>query len=202
MADMNTRRINADKPHLWKTDIAASVDGFNQWFMDFAPEAFRSTRVKTTEHVKRALLATSDLRALNAATLKATPGALPTLRMCTAPPLAVERFGGLGLKHRGRSSLGTRGPPLNRSVIFCDKTGVTLKAIARPFARGGSEGSAGKFGTGEHAWAFFGGRPRLRAMRRRRSGDQGPGTPKSVADACRSGYHRVESVIVEGDGAG
>jgi len=95
MAGMKTRRINADKPHLWKADIAASVDRFNQWFMDFAPEAFRSTRVKTTEHVKRALLATSDLRALNAATLKANPGALPTLRMCTAPPLAVDRLVGL-----------------------------------------------------------------------------------------------------------
>jgi len=92
---MKTRRINADKPHLWKSDIAASVDRFNQWFMDFAPEAFRSTRVKTTEHVQRALLATSDLRALNAATLKANPGALATLRMCTAPPLAVDRLVGL-----------------------------------------------------------------------------------------------------------
>ena len=92
---MKTGRINADKPHLWKADIAASVDRFNQWFMRFAPEAFRSTRVKTTEHVKRALLATSDLRALNAATLKASPGVLPTLRMCTAPPLAVDRLVGL-----------------------------------------------------------------------------------------------------------
>jgi len=95
MAGMKTRRINADKPCLWKADIAASVDRFNQWFMDFAPEAFRSTRVETTEHVKRALLATSDLRALNAATLKANPSALPTLRMCTAPPLAVDRLVGL-----------------------------------------------------------------------------------------------------------
>jgi hypothetical protein len=24
------KRINADKPHLWKKDIAASVDQFNQ----------------------------------------------------------------------------------------------------------------------------------------------------------------------------
>lgn len=89
------RRINADKPHLWKTDIAASVDQFNQWFMRFAPEAFRSTRIKTTEHVKTALLATSDLRSINAATLKVNPGALSTLRMCTAPPLAVDRLIGL-----------------------------------------------------------------------------------------------------------
>lgn len=92
---MKIRRINADKPHLWKADIAASVDQFNQWFMRFAPEAFRSTRVETTEHVKAALVATQNLRALNAATLKANPGALPTLRMCTAPPLAVDRLIGL-----------------------------------------------------------------------------------------------------------
>jgi XamI restriction endonuclease len=95
MARMKTRRINADKPHLWKADIAASVDRFNQWFMEFAPEAFRSTRVQTTEHVKAALVATNGLQTLNAATLKANPGALPTLRMCTAPPLAVDRLVGL-----------------------------------------------------------------------------------------------------------
>jgi len=94
-AGMKMRRINADKPHLWKADIAASVDRFNRWFMDFAPAAFRSTRVETAEQVKQALLATDDLRALNAVTLKANPGALPTLRMCTAPPLAVDRLVGL-----------------------------------------------------------------------------------------------------------
>ena len=89
------RRINADKPHLWKADIAKSVDQFNQWFMEFAPDAFRSTRVKTTEFVKTALLATRDLRQLDAATLQANPGILPTLRMSTAPPLAVDRLIGL-----------------------------------------------------------------------------------------------------------
>jgi hypothetical protein len=92
---MKPRRINADKPHLWKADIAASVDQFNQWFMRFAPEAFRSTRVKTTDHVKAALIATHDLRSLDAATLRENPSALPTLRMCTAPPLAVDRLIGL-----------------------------------------------------------------------------------------------------------
>ena len=87
--------INANKPHLWKADIAASVDQFNQWFMRFAPEAFRSTRVKTTGHVKAALLATRDLRSIDATTLKDNPSALSTLRMCTAPPLAVDRLIGL-----------------------------------------------------------------------------------------------------------
>lgn len=98
-------KINADKPHLWKADIAASVDQFNQWFMKFAPEAFRSTRVKTTEHVKAALLATDDLRKLDSDTLKANPGVLPTLRMCTAPPLAVDRL--IGLASANKSLIGS-----------------------------------------------------------------------------------------------
>ena len=92
---MKHQRINSDKPHLWKADIATSVDQFNQWFMRFAPEAFRTTRVQTTQHVKAALLATEDLKELNPDRLRANPGALPTLRMCTAPPLAVDRLVGL-----------------------------------------------------------------------------------------------------------
>lgn len=101
---MRNARINANRPQLWKTDIAASVDQFNQWFMRFAPEAFRSTRFTTTEHVKTALLATRDLRSLDTATLKTNPGALPTLRMCTAPPLAVDRL--VGLSGANKSLIG------------------------------------------------------------------------------------------------
>jgi hypothetical protein len=98
-------KVNADKPHLWKADIAASVDQFNQWFMRFAPQAFRSTRVKTTEHVKAALIATRDLRSIDSATLQANPGSLQTLRMCTAPPLAVDRL--IGLASVNKSLVGS-----------------------------------------------------------------------------------------------
>lgn len=87
--------INANKPQLWKADVAASVDQFNQWFLQFAPEAFKTTRATTTEHVKAALVATNDLRKLTTDMLKAHPEALPTLRMSTAPPLAVDRLIGL-----------------------------------------------------------------------------------------------------------
>ena len=100
---MLSPRINADKPHLWKADIAASVDQFNQWFMRFAPEAFRKTRVNTTDHVKAALLATNDLRELTPAA-SGQPCALPTLRMCTAPPLAVDRL--IGLSNANKSLIG------------------------------------------------------------------------------------------------
>lgn len=92
---MTPKRINADKPHLWKTDIAASVDQFNQWFMRFAPEAFRATRVQTTAQVKAALVTSRDLRDIGTRMLRDNPGTLSTLRMCTAPPLAVDRLIGL-----------------------------------------------------------------------------------------------------------
>lgn len=73
--------------------------------MRFAPEAFRSTRVQTTKHVKAALLATRDLRGVDVATLRANPIALPTLRMCTAPPLAVDRL--VGLAGANKSLIGS-----------------------------------------------------------------------------------------------
>lgn len=33
--------INRDKPDYWKKDTAASVDMYNEWFMNFAPKTFR-----------------------------------------------------------------------------------------------------------------------------------------------------------------
>ena len=51
--------INLDKPHLWKRDINASVDLYNTWFMDFAPKAFRETRVSTAKSVEQALQETN-----------------------------------------------------------------------------------------------------------------------------------------------
>lgn len=124
---MKLQRINADKPHLWKADIAASVDQFNQWFIRFAPEAFRSTRVKTTEQVKTALLATQDLRDLNTDKLRANPEALPTLRMCTAPPLAVDRLIGLSSANKsliGRMEIGTLASRMKEELLLAHLTSV------------------------------------------------------------------------------
>ena len=99
------KNINADKPHLWKADVAASVDQFNQWFLLFAPETFRATRRTTTDSVKTALLATRDLHDLTPAALRAAPAVLPTLRMCSAPPLAVDRL--IGLSGASKSLVGS-----------------------------------------------------------------------------------------------
>lgn len=87
--------INSDKPELWKTDIQASVDLFNAWFIRFAPKAYRETRVQTTKQVREGLLMTRDLTAITPEVLKKQPGILPMLRMATCPPLARDRLVGL-----------------------------------------------------------------------------------------------------------
>ena len=87
--------INADKPHLWKADTRASVDQFNQWFMIFAPKAYRDTRKKTIESVEEGLTLTKDLLIITPDVLKTNPGILPALRMSTCPPLARDRLIGL-----------------------------------------------------------------------------------------------------------
>lgn len=87
--------VNADKPHLWKKDIKQSVDFYNDWFLNFAPKAFRETRKKTTQQVKDALRSTSNLTDIKPALLKANPQVLQILRMSTCPPIARDRLIGL-----------------------------------------------------------------------------------------------------------
>lgn len=87
--------VNRDKPDLWKADIARSVDMYNEWFIRFAPEAFRATRMQTTQQVEDTLQATQNLTDISPALLKAKPEVLSTLRMSTCPPLAVDRLIGL-----------------------------------------------------------------------------------------------------------
>jgi len=87
--------VNLDKPHQWKADIILSVDMYNDWFMNFAPHAFRNTRIQTTKDVEATLKATANLTNIRPEILKQNPEVLPTLRMSTCPPLAVDRLIGL-----------------------------------------------------------------------------------------------------------
>jgi type II restriction enzyme len=87
--------VNLDKPHLWKADIEQSVDMYNDWFMKFAPKAFRETRIETSKAVEATLHATGNMTNIKPAILRAHPEVLPTLRMSTCPPLAVDRLIGL-----------------------------------------------------------------------------------------------------------
>ena len=87
--------VNLNKPEIWKDDIAKSVDMYNDWFMKFAPKAFRETRIKTTKDVEDALHSTGNLTNIKPVTLRKHPEILPTLRMSTCPPIAVDRLIGL-----------------------------------------------------------------------------------------------------------
>ena len=87
--------VNSDKPTRWKADIAQSVDMYNEWFMAFAPEAFRATRIQTAADVEAALRLTGNMTDIRPAIMQQHPEILPTLRMSTCPPLAVDRLIGL-----------------------------------------------------------------------------------------------------------
>lgn len=97
--------INADKPHLWKADTRASVDQFNQWFMHFAPKAYRDTRKKTIESVESGLILTADLTKIDPDIIKSTPGILQMLRMSTCPSLARDRL--IGLANSSKNFVGS-----------------------------------------------------------------------------------------------
>ena len=87
--------INADKPHLWKSDVECSIDFYNDWFIRFAPETYRDQRANTTSAVLSAFGKTRSLTCITPEVLRETPGLLPILRMVTAPPLARDRLMGL-----------------------------------------------------------------------------------------------------------
>jgi hypothetical protein len=87
--------LNLDKPHLWKSDIARSVDFYNQWFIEFAPQAYRDTRRRTIHEVEAAFEKTSNLTEITPGILASNPAILETLRMSTAPPITRDRLIGL-----------------------------------------------------------------------------------------------------------
>lgn len=92
---MRSIAVNRDNPDRWKTDIAKSVDLYNDWFIRFAPKAFRETRIVTTKDVEDTLRITEDLRDISPEILRRNPSLLSTLRMSTCPPLARDRLIGL-----------------------------------------------------------------------------------------------------------
>jgi len=106
--------VNADRPQQWKEDIARSVDFYNDWFIRFAPKAYRETRRKTTSQVEAALKWTRKLTDISPDLLLNHPEVLPILRMATAPPIARDRLIGLaGVSQRLVASMENNGkvPP-------------------------------------------------------------------------------------------
>ncbi|MES2216416.1 MAG: XamI family restriction endonuclease [Patescibacteria group bacterium] len=95
MKKENKIYINSDKVQEWKGDVAKSVDYYNQWFLNFAPKAYRDTRSSTAEKVLLALEQSFYLTDISPQVLRANPGILSILRMTTRPPIARDRLIGL-----------------------------------------------------------------------------------------------------------
>ena len=110
---------------------------YNDWFMKFAPSAYRETRIKTTKDVESTLTRTSNLKDVSAALLRREPAVLPTLRMSTCPPLAVDRLIGLaGVSKNlvGQMEKGILPLRMNPSMLEKDltKIGNIIERMADP----------------------------------------------------------------------
>lgn len=93
--------INLDKPQLWKADVSQSIEYYNDWFLRYAPETYRSQRAIRIAQVRNALAKSQNLRNVSPQLLYENPEMLPVLRMTTAPPLARDRL--MGLSYVSRS---------------------------------------------------------------------------------------------------
>ena len=49
--------VNREKTHQWKADTAASVDMFNEWFMDRAPHPAHEAEAVAADAAQRSLMA-------------------------------------------------------------------------------------------------------------------------------------------------
>lgn len=90
-----TTTINNNRPELWKQDVIQSVDFYNNWFLNFAPDAYRNARNKAIDRVDSVLIQTKNFSEITEGILKKNPEVLAVLRMATAPPIARERLIGL-----------------------------------------------------------------------------------------------------------
>lgn len=130
--------VNRDKVDMWKSDVMKSVDFYNNWFMTFAPKAFRVTRCETTKQVEAALRCTQNLTDIKPDVLIKWPSVLPMLRMSTCPPIARDRLIGLaGISPNLVKSMeiDKRIPPkMKRQELITqlEKIGVIIEKMADP----------------------------------------------------------------------
>jgi len=130
--------VNLDKPERWKQDTARSVDYYNMWFMEFAPDAFRTKRIAATRDVEDALQLTANLTDISPELLSAQPAVLSMLRMATCPPLARDRL--IGLSQVSPNLVGSmeddrRLPPrMSRAVVneHLVRIGSTIRELTDP----------------------------------------------------------------------
>lgn len=93
--------MNRKNPTAWPSDIARSVAEYNAWFKMIAPMTFREVREESEGRIAQVFDITAGLSEIDGASLRDSPWILPILRMCMAPPLAVDRLVGLSDAMKG-----------------------------------------------------------------------------------------------------
>lgn len=89
--------VNADKPQVWKADVAQSAGDYDDWYLRYAPQAYRDARNEAANRVEEILRATGNLTAITPEALRQDPRMLATLRMMTDPPIARDTL--IGVTH-------------------------------------------------------------------------------------------------------
>lgn len=97
---MIRKEANIKQTQLWKSDSWTSVEYYNNWFLSFAPKAFRSARQGVILKVNSVFIHTKDLTSITVDSLLQYPAMLEVLRMITAPPLAQDRLAGLSYSNK------------------------------------------------------------------------------------------------------
>jgi hypothetical protein len=110
---------------------------YNEWFLRFAPSAFRETRIKTTVQVEETLRKTQNLTDITVRLLRSEPGVLPVLRMSACPPLAVDRLVGLAGISKSLASameMGTLPPRMTIDKLLAELAliGAIIEKMADP----------------------------------------------------------------------
>lgn len=87
--------INNKRIEQWKADVLQSVEYYNNWFLNFAPQTYVKERLIATKEVEKAFHLTEDLAQISPEVIVSSPSLLHILRMVTAPPIARDRLSGL-----------------------------------------------------------------------------------------------------------
>lgn len=132
---MEFNEANIRNIEMWKTDSWKSVELYNNWFTDFAPQAFLTTRRGALDKVLQTFSLTNDLCEITVDKILQKPEILEVLRMVTAPPLAQDRLAGLAysqktlLKALEDGRIPKRGEPLDINKAIASMIGIIKKML-------------------------------------------------------------------------
>ncbi len=87
--------INKTKTSKWKLDSRQSVMHYNEWYLKFAPQAYKEARDEALDKVDEAMELTDNFSHITINIVYENPSILTSLRMACQPPLAVDRLAGL-----------------------------------------------------------------------------------------------------------